>query len=125
VKTATSITDPDTGTSTTADPGEQYVCLEFKIKNTGSTELDTYPFTQADWMSEDGEAKSLAVTLGIECEDLGQQADDLVNAPDPQPGQFVRGTTGLSVPNTQPGKLEFSDREDVPLAYVETQPTRR
>ncbi|MFE9647495.1 hypothetical protein ACFYO0_25935 [Streptomyces sp. NPDC006365] len=124
MRTATSVTDSDTGASTTADPGEQFVCLEFKIKNTGSTELDTYPFSQADWIGEDGEAKNLDITLGIECEDLGQRADDLVNAPDPQPGQFVRGTTALSVPNTQPGRLEFSDREGVPLAYVETQRTR-
>jgi hypothetical protein len=124
MKTATSITDPDTDTSTTADPGEQFVCLEFKIRNTGSTELDTYPFAQADWIGKDGEVKGLDITVGIDCENLGQQADDLVNAPDPQPGQFVRGTTALSVPSTQPGRLEFSDREGMPIAYVETQPAR-
>jgi hypothetical protein len=102
VKTATSVTDPDTG----------------------STELDTYPFSDPDWIGEDGEAMNLGIEIGIECEDLGQQADSLVNAPDPQPGQFIRGTTLLSVPNTQPGRLEFSDRAGIPLAYVNTQPAR-
>ncbi|WP_217214912.1 hypothetical protein [Streptomyces sp. AC550_RSS872] len=124
VKTATSVTGPDRGASTTADPGEQFVCLEFKIKNTGSTELDTYPFSDPDWIGEDGEAKNLGIKIGIECEDLGRQADSLVNAPDPQPGQFIRGTTALSVLNTQPGRLEFSDRAGIPLAYVNTHPAR-
>lgn len=123
LEAATSVTDPNTGT-VTADPGEQFVCLEFKIKNTGSSELDTYPFSQPDWLGEDGEVKSLAITVGVECENLGLNADDLSSVPDPQPGQFVRGTTVLSVPNTQPGRLEFSDRAGVPIAYVETRPTR-
>ncbi|MBT1093543.1 hypothetical protein [Streptomyces sp. Tu102] len=124
MKTAISVADPDTGASVSADPGEQFVCLEFKIKNTGSAELDTYPFSQPNWAGEDGEVKNLEITIGIDCEDLGQRADDLSSAPDPQPGQFVRGTTALSVPNTQPGRLEFSDRAGVLFAYIDTQPTR-
>ncbi|WP_030621602.1 hypothetical protein [Streptomyces fulvoviolaceus] len=59
--------------------------------------------------------KSIDFTVGIEYEDLGQHGDDLANASDLKPGQFVHGTIVLSVPSTQPGRLEFSDREDIPF----------
>ncbi|WP_143060371.1 DUF4352 domain-containing protein [Streptomyces sp. TLI_105] len=122
VKTARTVSDPDTDSTATAEPGKQFVCLEFKIKNTGSTKLDTYPFSQADWIGADGEVQSAGSPLTIECEDLGQQGDLFTNLPNPGPGQFVRGTTLLLVPNTQSGRIEFSDREGVPLLYVETHP---
>ncbi|MGW5003174.1 hypothetical protein ACWEP8_36590 [Streptomyces hydrogenans] len=122
VKAAGTVTDANTGSTVTAEPGKQFVCLEFKIKNTGDAELDTYPFAHADWIGQDGEVQGLNHILAIECEDLGQQGDVFTNQPKPDPGQFVRGTIPLSVPSAQPGRIEFSDREDVPLLYVATHP---
>lgn len=124
VKTAKSVPDPSTDYTAAADPGEQYVCLEFKVKNTGQGDFDTYPLTTADWTGKDGETKSLEILLGVDCRNLGQQGDDLSGAPDPGPGEFVRGTTALSVPSTQPGVAKFSDRSGVPLFQVKTQPVR-
>ncbi|MFE4575642.1 hypothetical protein [Streptomyces chartreusis] len=100
------VTDPDTGASTTTDPGEQFDCLEAQDQEhrIGGTLL--CPFS-----------------TGIDCEDLGLRADDLSSATEPQPGQFLRSTTAASVPNTQAGRLEFSDRAGVLYAYINTQPT--
>lgn len=124
IKAARTVTDSRTGSTVNAEPGKQFICLEFKIKNTGDTEFDTYPFAHADWTGSDGEVQGLGHVLAIECEDLGQQGDVFTNQPEPGPGQFVRGTIPLSVPSTQSGRIEFSDRADVPLVYVETSPLR-
>ncbi|MEV0598567.1 hypothetical protein AB0I82_04590 [Streptomyces sp. NPDC050315] len=124
VKTAKSVPDPYGDTPAAADPGERFVCLEFKVKNTGQEEFDTFPLTTADWTGKDGETKGLEILLGVDCKNLGQQGDDLTNVPNPGPGEFVRGTTPLSVPSTQPGVVEFSDRSGVPLFQVKTQPAR-
>ncbi|WP_328980643.1 hypothetical protein [Streptomyces canus] len=124
-KAVATIPDPESAYTATPEPGNQFVCLEFKVKNTGRTEFDTYPLTTARWNGENGEAKDLGITLFADCESLGQHGQDFSSEAEPRPGQFVRGTTLLTVPNNQPGELEFSDRAEVPLFQVKTQPLGR
>jgi hypothetical protein len=124
-KAVATIPDPDSAYTATPEPGNQFVCLEFKVRNTGKAEFDTDPLTTARWNGENGETKNLGITLFADCESLGQHGQDFNSEAKPRPGQFVRGTTLLTVPNDQPGVLEFSDRADVPLFQVKTQPLGR
>lgn len=86
----------------TADPGMTFVCLEMKVKNTSSAEFDTYPLTLARWTGQDGEAKNLSVFTDGDCAGLGLADESFVNEPDPRPGEFVRATTVLMVPDDSP-----------------------
>jgi hypothetical protein len=107
-----------------AEEGTTFVCLEFKVENTGSAEFDTAPLTQARWTGEDGEAKKVDQELGGDCEGLGLAKENLLSEADPRPGEFVRGTTLLKVPDTRPGALEFADALEGPLFKVETTRSR-
>lgn len=42
---------------------------------------------------------------------VGLADESLVNEPAPRPGEFVRATTVLMVPDDQAGSLEFEDRK--------------
>ncbi|MPY46919.1 DUF4352 domain-containing protein [Streptomyces phyllanthi] len=92
----------------TADPQNTFVCLEFRVKNTGSADFDTAPLTQARWTGKDGQTKQIDHELSGDCAELGFVKETLLNEPDPRPGEFVTGTTVFMVPDTQPGALEFS-----------------
>ncbi|WUT00366.1 hypothetical protein OHA46_28435 [Streptomyces sp. NBC_00708] len=103
-----------------ADPGMTFVCLEMKVKNTSSEDFDTYPLTHARWTGKDGETKNVDQTIGGDCAGLGMAEENFVNEPDPRPGEFVRATTILMVPDGQPGYLEFDDRQDFGMFKVGT-----
>jgi hypothetical protein len=103
-----------------ADQGTTFVCLEFKVENTGDAEFDTAPLTQARWTGEDGETKTTDQHIGGDCAGVGLVKELLLNEAAPRPGEFVRGTTLLMVPDTQPGVLEFADAMERPLFKVET-----
>jgi hypothetical protein len=107
-----------------AEQGTTFVCLEFKVENAGSAEFDTAPLTQARWTGDDGETKKVDQELGGDCEGLGLAKESLLSEADPRPGEFVRGTTLLKVPDTQPGTLEFADALEHPLFKVEITPSR-
>ncbi|MFC5212996.1 hypothetical protein [Streptomyces coerulescens] len=108
----------------TADPQNTFVCLEFKVKNTSIEEFDTAPLTRARWTGKDGETKQIDHEIGGDCAELGFVKENLLNEPDPRPGEFVRGTTVLMVPDTQPGALEFSDSVEHPMFKIETSRSR-
>ncbi|WP_406282106.1 hypothetical protein [Streptomyces sp. NBC_00209] len=61
-----------------ADPGTTFVCLEMKVKNTGSEKFDAYPLTRARWTGEDGETKNVDQTIGGDCAGLGMAKENLV-----------------------------------------------
>ncbi|MGW1182281.1 hypothetical protein ACWD7Y_13105 [Streptomyces drozdowiczii] len=103
-----------------ADPGTTFVCLEMKVKNTGSEKFDTYPLTHARWTGKDGETKNVDEVISGNCAGLGMAEESFLNEPDPRPGEFVRATTVLMVPDGQPGYLEFDDRQDFGMFKVET-----
>ncbi|ALC19471.1 hypothetical protein ACH46N_02950 [Streptomyces pristinaespiralis] len=107
-----------------ADPGTTFVCLEFKVENTGTAEFDTAPLTQARWTGKDGETKKVDQEIGGDCEGLGLVKENLLNEADPRAGEFVRGTTLLMVPDTQPGALEFADSLERALFKVGTTANR-
>lgn len=107
-----------------ADQGMTFVCLEFKVRNTGSAEFDTAPLTQARWTGKDGETLQVDQQIGGNCAELGLVEENLLTEPDPRPGEFVRGTTLLMVPDGQAGVLEFADALDHALFKVETAASR-
>ncbi|MEE4495354.1 hypothetical protein [Streptomyces sp. BE230] len=107
-----------------ADPGMTFICLEMKVKNTSSAEFDTYPLTHARWTGKDGEAKNIGLFTDGDCAGLGLADESFVNEPAPRPGEFVRATTVLMVPDNQPGYLEFEDRQDFAMFKVETHAAR-
>ncbi|WP_246574589.1 DUF4352 domain-containing protein [Streptomyces genisteinicus] len=106
----------------TAEPGTTFVCLEFKVENTGGAEFDTAPLTRARWTGEDGETTTADQHIGGDCEGVGLEKEFLLNEAEPRPGEFVRGTTLLVVPDGRPGTLEFADDAERPLFRVETNP---
>ncbi len=108
----------------TADRGMTYVCLEFKVKNTSDEEFDTSHLTKARWTGKDGETKNVNHEIGGSCGKLGLVEENLLTEPHPRPGEFVRGTTVLMVPDTQPGVLEFADTLGHPMFKVETAASR-
>lgn len=108
----------------TAEPGTTFVCLEFKVENTGGVEFDTGPLTRARWTGEDGETTEADVQLSGSCQALGMVPDSLLVEPHPRPGEFVRGTTLLMVPDGRPGVLEFADAVGRPLFEVATTASR-
>lgn len=121
-KAATSIAEPDLQFTPSADPGKQFICLKFKIKNVGTGSLDVFPFSQATWTGRNGETTQAGGVLEVDCKYLGLPGDDINSVPSPQPGQFVQGTTIFEVSNTQPGTLQFTDRAQIPMFTIRTDP---
>ncbi|MFD4370865.1 hypothetical protein [Streptomyces sp. NPDC058486] len=107
-----------------AERGSTFVCLEFRVENVGDEEFDTAFLSRARWTGEDGETTQVDPETGGNCAALGVVKENLLSEPDPRPGEFVRGTTVLEVPDDQPGVLEFSDRSENPLFTVATTPKR-
>ncbi|WP_237330319.1 DUF4352 domain-containing protein [Streptomyces sp. BA2] len=103
-----------------ADPGTTFVCLEFKVKNTSDEEFDTSHLTQARWTGKGGQTTKVDQEIGGNCAKLGLVKENLLVEPHPRPGEFVRGTTVLMVPDTEPGVLEFADGMKHPMFKVET-----
>ncbi|MEV0218190.1 hypothetical protein [Streptomyces sp. NPDC050704] len=69
---------------------------------------------------KDGETKKVDQEIGGDCAELGLVKENLLIEPHPRPGEFVRGTTVLMVPDTQRGVLEFADGMDHAMFKVET-----
>ncbi|MDP5316631.1 MULTISPECIES: hypothetical protein [Streptomyces] len=107
-----------------ADPGMTFVCLEMKVQNTGGAEFDTSPLTHARWTGEDGETKNIEPFTNSACAGLGVADENFLNEPDPRPGEFVKATTVLMVPDDQPGYLEFEDGQEFAMFKVETRAAR-
>lgn len=103
-----------------ADPGTTFVCLEFRVRNTGDAEFDTGPLSRARWTGQDGETKQVDLEIGGNCVDLGFAEEDLISEPRPRPGEFVEGTVLFAVPDEQDGLLGFADGLERPLFTVET-----
>lgn len=120
-RAATSIVED--GVTARPDPNKQFICLQFKIKNVGASELDLFPFTQATWSARSGETTNEGGVLEVDCAALGLSGDDITSLPNPKPDQFVQGTTIFEVSNTQPGSLQFSDRAQTPMFTIGTAPT--
>lgn len=76
-----------------AERGMTFVCLEFKVTNVSTEKFDTSHLTEARWTGKDGEAKKVDQEIGAHCAGLGLVKENLLSAPDPRPGEFVRGTT--------------------------------
>ncbi|MFD8014797.1 hypothetical protein [Streptomyces sp. NPDC058955] len=107
-----------------AEPGTTFVCLEFKVENVSDEEFDTGFLSRARWTGKDGETTQVEPELGGNCAGVGFVEESLLSEPDPRPGEFVRGTTLLAVPDDQPGVLEFADGTEHPLFKVETTASR-
>jgi hypothetical protein len=107
----------DDETEKPEQPDERFVCMQLKIKNTGSTDLDLYPFEDARWNGDDGQTESIEPAFFVDCSSMGLTADDILSTDDPHPGQFVQGTDSLTVPKKS-GEIQFSDRNDKPLFSV-------
>lgn len=106
-----------------AGPGMTYLCLEFKVSNTSDAKFDTSYLAKARWTGKDGEARNVSQVIGADCGELGLVKANFYTAPEPGPGEFVRATTVLMVPDAQPGFLEFADGEDHPMFKVTTTPS--
>ncbi|MEU1278146.1 hypothetical protein [Streptomyces sp. NPDC005805] len=103
-----------------ADPGTTFVCLEFRVRNTGDAEFDTGPLSRARWTGQDGETKQADLETSGNCVDLGFTEENLISEPHPRPGEFVEGTVLFAVSDEQDGLLEFSDGLERPLFTVKT-----
>ncbi|MFF6883051.1 hypothetical protein ACFY9F_07665 [Streptomyces sp. NPDC012421] len=107
-----------------AEPGTTFVCLEFKVENVSDEDFDTAFLSRARWTGKDGETTKVDQEIGGNCAGVGLAEENLLTEPDPRPGEFVRGTTVLEVPDDQPGVLEFADASEHPLFKVETTASR-
>ncbi|MFE1462551.1 hypothetical protein ACFW6M_15825 [Streptomyces nigra] len=99
-----------------ADAGQQYVVYSMQVKNLGTTsEWDTYWLTNPRWAGSNGEADSPDSVIGPEDPKLIPY-DPFTSTPEPRPGEHVRATEVLGVPNISgtlqfeypPGKAQFN-----------------
>ncbi|MFF1511287.1 hypothetical protein [Streptomyces sp. NPDC058326] len=84
----------------------------------------TSHLSRARWTGKDGETTKVDQETSGNCAALGLVEDNLLTEPDPRPGEFVRGTTIVRVPDGQAGVLEFADGLDRPLFKAETKASR-
>ncbi|MFJ2089199.1 hypothetical protein ACIOEW_08005 [Streptomyces sp. NPDC087901] len=123
VKQAHRISQGEYLSPATADPGTTYICLEFKVKNTSNQTFKTTYLADARWTGKDGETENVDQAIGVDCAELGLEKKSFLDAPEPRPGEFVRATTVLMVPDDQPGVLEFDEALEHAMFKVETSPT--
>ncbi|MFJ8464181.1 hypothetical protein [Streptomyces swartbergensis] len=93
-----------------ADPGQQYVVYSMQVKNlskTGTTEWDTSWLESPRWSGSNGEADSPVFVVGVEDPKLIPY-DPFSSTPEPRPGEHVKATEVLGVPNIS-GTLQFED----------------
>ncbi|MFG3718272.1 hypothetical protein ACGF8D_10800 [Streptomyces massasporeus] len=91
-----------------ADAGQQYVVYSMQVKNLGTTgEWDTYWLGSPRWSGSDGEADSPVFVVGPEDPKLIPY-DPFTSTPEPRPGEHIRATQVLGVPNIS-GTLQFED----------------
>ncbi|MFE0316583.1 MULTISPECIES: hypothetical protein [Streptomyces] len=91
-----------------AEAGKQYVIYSMQVKNLGTAgEWNTYWLESPRWSGSDGEADSPVFEVGLEDPQLIPH-DPFSSTPEPRPGEHVRATVVLGVPNT-PGTLQFED----------------
>ncbi|MET7616712.1 hypothetical protein [Streptomyces sp. NPDC005408] len=101
VKNTTSIGDAK------ADAGQQYVVYTMQVKNLGQTEWDTGWLESPRWSGTNGEAVNPVFVAGPVDPKLIPY-DPFSSTPEPRPGEYVKATEVLGVPNTS-GTLQFED----------------
>ncbi|MDT9694731.1 hypothetical protein [Streptomyces sp. P17] len=90
-----------------ADAGQQYVVYSMQVKNLGTNEWDTYWLSNPRWSGANGEADSPVFVVGPEDPKLIPY-DPFTSTPAPRPGEHIKATEVLGVPNT-PGTLQFEE----------------
>ncbi|MBC9728820.1 hypothetical protein [Streptomyces sp. TRM68367] len=93
-----------------ADAGQQYVVYTMQVKNlssTGTTEWNTSWLESPRWSGTNREAVSPVFVIGPEDPKLIPY-DPFSSTPEPRPGEHVKATEVLGVPNNS-GTLQFED----------------
>jgi hypothetical protein len=91
-----------------ADAGQQYVLYSMQVKNLGTAgEWDTYWLETPRWSGSNGEADSPVFEVGLEDPKLIPY-DTFSSTPDPRPGEHIKATEVLGVPNVS-GTLQFEN----------------
>ncbi|MFC8244016.1 hypothetical protein [Streptomyces chartreusis] len=91
-----------------ADAGQQYVVYSMQVKNLGTTgEWDTSWLESPRWSGSNGEADSPVFVVGVDDAKLIPY-DPFSSTPEPRPGEHVKATEVLGVPNIS-GTLQFED----------------
>ncbi|MER6343697.1 hypothetical protein ACWC10_00065 [Streptomyces sp. NPDC001595] len=90
------------------DPGQQFVVYSMQVKNLGTTgEWNTHWLESPRWSGSDGEADSPVFVAGPTDPELIPY-DPFSSTPEPRPGEHIRATEVLQVPNIS-GTFQFED----------------
>lgn len=97
------------------------MCVGLKLKNADTKPL-VDPGLSWTWYGTDGRQADTGPGTSDQCDELGDQWAGL-DQPTPQPGHYVTGYYGFTVPGKS-GKVEFTDSDETPLFDV-TYPTTK
>ncbi|GGT54907.1 hypothetical protein GCM10010271_68340 [Streptomyces kurssanovii] len=89
------------------DAGEQFLVYTMQVKNLSETEWDTYWLGSPRWVGSNGEAVNPTFVAGPTDPELIPYSP-FSSTPEPRPGEHVKATQVLQVPNTA-GTLQFED----------------
>ena len=94
--------------SATPDAGTQWVIYSMRVENLGTSgEWDTYWLGSPRWVGSNGEADTPVFVAGPTDPELIPY-DPFSSTPEPRPGEHIKATQVLQVPNLS-GILQFED----------------